>query len=218
MLPKKEQGFPRALIQHSQQQQLGHLRHSFSTRQSIIHIMTYAPLTDFQPPWHKDKRIGSFWVLLVWKHHTNTLEWIYCPTVKHRGRRDRKLKMFNLLHAVKVNLSATDGSLGKTKWLLAFWSLPRTLASITGQWYLPSVTPLWAHTYRNIYLVCLLPLRSCCATEAHLSASCVTSLRCRRRSLSGNFFISDSSIKALKLMRPFGKDAKLIKVSLSDGF
>lgn len=78
----------------------------------------------------------------------------------------------------------------------------RTLASMSDD-------SILLQTCNNIYLVCLLPLRSCCATEAHLSASCVTSLRCRRRSLSGNFFISDSSIKALKLTRPFGKDIKL---------
>lgn len=54
------------------------------------------------------------------------------------------------------------------------------------------------------YLVCLLPLRSCCATEAHFSASWVTNRRCRNKSLSGNFLISDSSIKALKFMRPLG--------------
>lgn len=59
-----------------------------------------------------------------------------------------------------------------------------------------------SHTVRNRYLVCLLPLSNCWATEAHFSASCVTSRRWRKRSLSGNFFISDSSIKALKLTRP----------------
>lgn len=56
------------------------------------------------------------------------------------------------------------------------------------------------------YLVCLFPLSSCWATEAHFSASCVTKRRWRRRSLSGNFFISDSSIKALKLTRPRNKE------------
>ena len=56
------------------------------------------------------------------------------------------------------------------------------------------------------HLVCLLPLSSCWATEAHFSASCVTKRRWRRRSLSGNFFISDSSIKALKLTRPRNKE------------
>lgn len=154
----------------------------------------------------------------VWKYHnkssfSGTSEWIYCPTVKHRGRRHWKLRMFNLLHVVKVNLPVKDGSLSKTKRLLSFLSLPE-------HWHLSLATGIYlqwlnfvTNPYSNIYLVCLLPLRSCCATEAHLSASCVTSLRCRSRSLSGNFFISDSSIKALKLMRPFGKDIKLTKVS-----
>lgn len=71
--------------------------------------------------------------------------------------------------------------------------------------------------HNGIYLVCLLPLRSCCATEAHLSASCVTKRRCRSRSLSGNFFTSDSSIRALKLMRPFGEDTTSAQASLRDG-
>lgn len=159
----------------------------------------------------------------VCKYHTNfsfwgTLEWIYCPTVKQRGRRDWKLRMFNLLQAGKVNLPVRDGSLEKTQRLLSFLSLRehRHLSRPTGlclQWL-----SFVANTHRNIYLVCLLPLRSCCATEAHFSASCVTSLRCRSRSLSGNFFISDSSIKALKLMRPFGKDTELTQVPLCDGF
>lgn len=43
------------------------------------------------------------------------------------------------------------------------------------------------------YLVCLLPLRSCCATDEHLSASWLTTLRWRNRSLSGKPFTSDSS-------------------------
>lgn len=58
----------------------------------------------------------------------------------------------------------------------------------------------------SAHLVCLLPLSSCWATEAHFSASCVTKRRWRKRSLSGNFFISDSSIKALKLTRPRNKE------------
>lgn len=177
----------------------------------------------FSPRGTKTSGVYLVGCCFVWKYHTNfsfrgRLEWIYCPTVKQRRRKDWKLRMFNLLHVGKVTLPVKDGSLERTKGLLSFLSL-------TEHWHLSLATGIYlqwlnfvANTYSNIYLVCLLPLRSCCATEAHLSASCVTSLRCRSRSLSGNFFISDSSIKALKLMRPFGKKTKLTKVPLCDAF
>ena len=75
------------------------------------------------------------------------------------------------------------------------------------------VEPLKSATSnRSTYLVCLLPLSSCWATEAHFSASCVTKRRWRKRSLSGNFFISDSSIKALKLTRPNNKQKAIFSV------
>lgn len=115
--------------------------------------------------------------------------------------------MFNLLHVVKLNLPVKDGSAEETKQSTGIHHWP--LTSISG-------APVLLQTWSGTYLVCLLPFSSCWATEAHLSASCVTSRRCLRRSLSGNFFISDSSIKALKLMRPVGKDISWKSPSVMD--
>lgn len=52
------------------------------------------------------------------------------------------------------------------------------------------------------HLVCFLPFSSCCATEAHFSASCRTRRRRRSRSLSGNSLDSDSVRRERNMGRP----------------
>lgn len=52
------------------------------------------------------------------------------------------------------------------------------------------------------HLVCFLPFSSCCATEAHFSASCRTRRRLRSRSLSGNSLDSDSVRRERNVGRP----------------
>lgn len=100
---------------------------------------TTPPLwTDLQCPQHKDKGTVSCWVLLCQTYHTilsfqGTLEWIY-KLSDTKEEEIWKLRIFNLLHIVMLNVPVKDSSTEETKILLIFKSC-RALAPITGHWH-----------------------------------------------------------------------------------
>lgn len=108
---------------------------------------TTPPLwTDLQCPQHKDKGTVSCWVLLCQTYHIilsfqGTLEWIY-KLSDTEEEEIWKLRIFNLLHIVMLNVPVEDSFAEETKILLIFKSCG-ALALITGHWH-PSLVAQFA--------------------------------------------------------------------------